>query len=726
MTGTGGRAEWMRASLAVASRDLLEFIRDRRTLFITLLMPMAMYPVLALSSMLGVRTAVSDIEMRQAARKLSLALSGADAEAFADRLRGIAAAGATPSRPDWPAELSIDVIPADAVTSWLDDGKADVWLFIPPGTLRALDGQGTVNLDARQSASRPVERRIRDHFTAVMRGMADDARMRRVTQSGLAATTLTPLAVEFPDEGEGAAAAAARGVVPMVAGGVLMLLALLTATGAFYPAIDAIAGEKERGTVETLLIAPCRPGDIVFGKFLAVFAVTLATLAMNAVSIGLTATVLLRFLPAGTVLGLGPGRIAACAAVAVVAYVGLAALAAALCLAVTSASKSVKEAQNTLTPVILLVSGLAGAALAPGLGDTRWLAAVPFAGQVSVAKSMLEEPATPEDSGGRAAAVAVPIAISLASSIGLTWLLLRAATASITDEELLFRGPDAAGAGLRRPGRRSLPTVAQGFAAAFLGLAALWYAQGIAPVALQWALPFQQTVAVLLPLAMLAWWQRVDAARTFRLRWPGGSPARGTACVVAAAVCGAALFLAGAALLLAVRGTHLSAEARLLAERIVGLLRERPWWLSWTLIAVVPAVCEEAFFRGWMLSAFAGSKPSRGRAAAAIATQAACFAAFHLLPERMPQTFALGVLLGWMTLRSGSLLPAVVAHMAHNSVPLVLFLRAADDDAALATMASGLPGGSIALAIGCLAAGAAAVHALTSGPDAGSDRATAE
>jgi ABC-type Na+ efflux pump permease subunit len=81
MTDAGG----LRAAVAVARRDLLEFVRDRRTLFITLLMPMAMYPVLALSSMLGVRTAVADLEARQAPRRLTLAVSGADAEPWAGR-----------------------------------------------------------------------------------------------------------------------------------------------------------------------------------------------------------------------------------------------------------------------------------------------------------------------------------------------------------------------------------------------------------------------------------------------------------------------------------------------------------------------------------------------------------------------------------------------------------------------------------------------------------------
>ena len=101
--------------------------------------------------------------------------------------------------------------------------------------------------------------------------------------AGLPESVLEPLALVFPNDAAEPAAASMEGVVPTAVAGVLVLLALLTATGGFYPAIDAIAVEKERGTIETLLIVPASTGDIVTGKFLAVFAVTLASLAVNAV-----------------------------------------------------------------------------------------------------------------------------------------------------------------------------------------------------------------------------------------------------------------------------------------------------------------------------------------------------------------------------------------------------------------------------------------------------------
>ena len=93
--------------------------------------------------------------------------------------------------------------------------------------------------------------------------------------------------------------------------------------------------------------------------------------------------------------------------------------------------------------------------------------------------------------------------------------------------------------------------------------------------------------------------------------------------------------------------------------------------------------------------------------------QAAAFAGFHLLPERMPQTFLLGVVLGWMTLATGSLVPAVLAHLAHNAVPLVLVALAADGHGQ--RLAAGdtttLPGWLVPAAAGAAIAGLALVHA---------------
>ncbi len=701
-----GWSRWQAAGW-VARRELLEFVRDRRTLVITLLLPMISYPILALSTTLGLRTGVMEAEARLAPTKVTVAVSGPDAQGFIARMRGMIDATEPADRKEWPAEAVFEEINAAVAQEVIDSGAADLWLHAERGMLAGLDSDRTVSVTVQSSTMRPPTNAVRGQFLALMESFIEDARRRRIENAGLPGTVLDPLALRLTGDQP-------RGELPVgeimntVAGGVLVLLAVLTMTGAFYPAIDAIAGEKERGTIETLLIAPCSAHEIVLGKFLAVFVITLATLAANVTSITATTAVSLRLLAGNAPQSLALTT-ASGIAITLIVFIGLAAVGAALCLAVTTAAKSGKEAQNTLTPVILLVSALAGAALLPGMQANRLLPAAPFVGHVLVSHAAFTAAESEE-----ATSIAWPLFLSLGSSVAITWLLLRVTAVMLTDEDILFRGQDSAGPALARPSRRALPTLMQGAIPPIMGLAALWYAQAFMPKDLLVAIPAQQAATVLLPLVVLLWWQRVDLRQTFSLRWPGcGDGLSAGMGLAGGALLGAGVFVIGAAALLALRGDGLSPEAKGLSERLVGLILSQPWWLSWLLIAVLPAVCEELLFRGWTLAAFAGRQRTAGRVALAVLAQAFLFAVAHVLPERMPQTFALGAVLGWVTITTGSLLPAIVGHLVHNSMPLVvLFASDCPPDMVLDGGGGGLPGIDAAgIPTGAVLAAAASVIA---------------
>lgn len=160
----------------------------------------------------------------------------------------------------------------------------------------------------------------------------------------------------------------------------------------------------------------------------------------------------------------------------------------------------------------------------------------------------------------------------------------------------------------------------------------------------------------------------------------------------------------------------MSEDAAQMAERLVDVIRTGSPWAVTLLLAVMPAVCEELLFRGWMLSGLAGGSPGRRRAASAILVQAAAFAAFHLMPERMPQTFALGIVAGVLTLATRSLLPAIVMHLAHNATPVLVVATAApaEIEAVLET-SRGLPAWIVWLGVGCLACGGLLVAAACQG-----------
>jgi len=176
------------------------------------------------------------------------------------------------------------------------------------------------------------------------------------------------------------------------------LIIILCFTGAMYPAIDLTAGEKERGTMETLLCSPVSRVEIVLGKFLLVLTGSLSAMVFMLLSMGVTAGV------AGTML-LGTGAKTAAAAgakaaalpmidplglVGVLAMVfPVAVLFSAVIFTVALFAKSYKEAQSYVAPMMIVVIMPAVIGMLPGIDLNARLALVPLLNLSLVCKEML-------------------------------------------------------------------------------------------------------------------------------------------------------------------------------------------------------------------------------------------------------------------------------------------------------------------------------------------------
>jgi membrane protease YdiL (CAAX protease family) len=90
------------------------------------------------------------------------------------------------------------------------------------------------------------------------------------------------------------------------------------------------------------------------------------------------------------------------------------------------------------------------------------------------------------------------------------------------------------------------------------------------------------------------------------------------------------------------------------------------------MVSVFPGICEELLFRGALLRALRG----RLSAPAAVTLSAALFGLIHIYPAQMVPTFLLGLLLGVMVLRTGSVVTAMLAHMIHNGMVTAASLNA--------------------------------------------------
>jgi sodium transport system permease protein len=149
-------------------------------------------------------------------------------------------------------------------------------------------------------------------------------------------------------------------------------------TGAMYPAIDLTAGEKERGTIETILCSPVSRTHLVLGKFLMVLTASLCTAILAMTSMGVSFGAVKKYMAvtitfkADNPLNFTIGIKAISAVFLMV--LPLAVLFSAALLAIALMAKSYKEAQSYLSPLVIVVVIPAVAALMPGVEiNTRML-----------------------------------------------------------------------------------------------------------------------------------------------------------------------------------------------------------------------------------------------------------------------------------------------------------------------------------------------------------------
>ncbi|MCZ7646508.1 MAG: CPBP family intramembrane metalloprotease [Planctomycetota bacterium] len=188
-------------------------------------------------------------------------------------------------------------------------------------------------------------------------------------------------------------------------------------------------------------------------------------------------------------------------------------------------------------------------------------------------------------------------------------------------------------------------------------------------VALALALPLY---AVILGFPLIAaWYLKLDFRRTFRWRAPSVRSTAAALCLGGATWILAAQFFAWQRLIWPEAGGE---ELRKLSE----MLQRFPDALALFVMALTPALCEEHFFRGFLLS---GLRQAGGKWQAILAV-GLIFGAFHIPMIRMPVTALLGILMAWLTWESRSLWPAALLHLLHNVCSVIFGERLMSDDLA--------------------------------------------
>ncbi|MBM4001408.1 MAG: CPBP family intramembrane metalloprotease [Planctomycetes bacterium] len=641
-------ARWSRQA-RLTGKELRETLRDGRTIGTLLLMPILVYPLL---SMAFQRFLLAELSSRAPGPAIAILERGGDFDQIGPWLElGV---GELKRRGDADESSEVTLTgPRDEravhdVEAAVRDGAAEIGLTIREGPDRRLD----VHIAYREEiASLAALERI-ERLLAAAHARAVDDEVRRLGLEPLRALDVRRHRVE-----------STPGTSPLATLVPLVLL-LMTMTGAVYPAIDLTAGERERGTLETLIAAPVSRLSLLMAKYVAVVAVALLTATVNLVAMTVTVQV------AGFAEllfgdeGVSPGVVVRVFALLVL----FAAFFSAVLLSITSMARSFKEAQAYLIPLMLVSITPGLLSMAPGLELTPWLTAVPLVNLVLTARDLFRQTLDP------ALGTAAMVATLLYALAGLAF----ASRAFGTDSILAGSRRAWTDVG-RRPSRpldaASVGTSLACLAAAYPGQFLLggWIAQARS-VSLAGRL-VAASLATLglfagIPLAA-ALWGRIRLAAGFRMhRAPVAAWVAGGVLGLTLWPAAHAAFQWGAASGFASLG---DSELRR-AATLVDDLRRVPVGLIVAAMGVVPAIAEEFFFRGFLLAALRTRLSGRGT----VLVSALLFAAFHLVTpgmlamERFVPSFLLGCVLGWLALRSGSIGPAVIAHGLHNGLLLSL------------------------------------------------------
>jgi sodium transport system permease protein len=359
----------MPQALIVFKKEITDILRDRRTLIAMVLVPLLLFPLLFVGGTWLVRN-----QMEEAAEKtLQVAVIGAEQEPARGAVRRLGTA---------PNIDIVEGMSADTARARVQRQDLDAALVFGDTFGEAIQDRraGAVDIMYRSDDDSGVMlRRINGVLDAYEQQLLS-ARFEALGLSTEATRAVQVREVDLATEQE-QIAQAIGGFLPYV-------FLIFCFAGAMYPAIDLGAGEKERGTLETLLVTPVSRMQVLMGKTAAIALAGIFSAIVSILSIGLSVQ-FIDDIPANMMEAaqsvIAPGTVALLLSL----LLPLTIFFAAAQLALSFYAKSFKEAQSIINPLLIAVIFPAFIGLLPGFELNVTTALIPILNISLATKSIL-------------------------------------------------------------------------------------------------------------------------------------------------------------------------------------------------------------------------------------------------------------------------------------------------------------------------------------------------
>ena len=647
-------------------KELLDVLRDKMTLIMMIGLPIVAIPALQLFMIQSV--IIQEQERDQI--KARVAFRGAGSDVAKEWLKSL--------------ERS-EFVTSPFTDSDVIDGKVDAIVYTKDDVAKSFAAMKstTVELlyDRTTFRSRAAANRIDEHL--------DDVRSkelkRRLGKSNMSADFVRPLRVKFKN-----IASPSRNTGDILGRIVPIVLIVVLTIGAFYPTIDLVSGEKERGTFETLLSTPVTKFEILLGKYFTACTVSMTAGLANLCSLTASTMFTLSYISQHSSRFPTPSFDFSfwLVLVTLAVMIPLVLFVTALLMSVAAFARNVWQAQNYLTPLlcfIILPCVLAAWPSAKLSGPSHLL---PVYNVALLCRDLMKGTAT----ASSAIAVIVAAFVWAGAALSLAYWIFQ------SEEVVLSDAPDIILPQFSNEGEKydALPP---SVSIALLGgvfLLLFYFGSYFQGLHLKWGLIATEWLLLFVPVIAVIYVSRVDFRKALSLHIP-----RWQHLMAALLITPGALVLAG----------HLSAwqnKYMPMPENMMKGLAKlfetdgtvAGFCLAFFAVAISPAICEELLFRGAILSAL---RKRRLHRIGIIIIVGVLFGAFHLSVHRFLSVTVLGFSMTYLALRSRSILTSIFSHAFNNGSCFLIaggFLPWLGEAESLEVLAKdGFPYWALALAI---------------------------
>ena len=656
-------------------KEILDVIRDKKTVIMMLVIPVILYPlifVVALGIMSSVQSGLQERTYNVAieselddgrfldyAVKSVYSINKNREEKTTEDVTDGAEKSTEKKTEEKKSEekYHINFVSADTIEDFkqaMQDETLDVYVEVVPdeGDENEEGKEGRIRYIVYYLSSSTNSNYASDIIFDFVEKMNQEMSEKAISDAGLdVELTLNPISYSYKNVASGKQSMGSMlgSVLPF-----LLIISLLM--GTMYPAIDTTAGEKERGTLETLLTLPITNRQMIMGKFLTVALIGIISALLNILSMGGIAIYIVKIMKSsGAIKGADVtlSEFIPAILVGILAILAFSLFISAVTMCVTSFAKSYKEANNYITPLMLAVLFIGYIGFIPNVSLEGGMALVPVANICLLIKNLLIFKVTLES-----------VAVVLISNILYAFLAILLLGRIYDSESILFN--DGRG-GLQLFEKRSnlkkggVPTFSDAWFVLLFVIVLVIYLGGLLQTEFGiYGVAGTQLIILSIPL-MMAIYTKKDLKKTYSLRLPK-----------ARAAAGACIFILGIISVGMVITSIVSSIFKESSEATYESLKDimnKGFIVTLFVVALMPAVCEEMMFRGYVFAAVR----ERYRPIVAMIFVAICFGLYHMSISRLFVTGLLGFALCVSTYYTKSIFPGMLMHFINNSYSVVAY-----------------------------------------------------